>query len=266
MGFCSGVEGRLGFLPTGRSGLRLAGSTAAGSLLFSNMEISDVVGGREVVSVARLSALAEPLLGDASTGCRRGDPFHARVLAPWSEATAPVPGLALRLAANVAAMKLALFTSVDFPLLLPPNNEESEEGRKSAWRSLSLSAASPRRLEDPVFCLLIPPAALKSVVWCCLLLLSWLGVRLGFLCTAVLVGSLSCRGCCCCCCFCCFWKASEAPLRAASCGERRCGGGGGGPWCALVEEEREAVMACGSASAFVLGRAGGRERFRCMSA
>lgn len=194
--FVSGIDSRLGFFPTGRSGLRLAESGAV-SLWFSNMEINDVAGGREVVSVVRLSTLdradlfgTKPLLGDTSTGCRRGEPFSGLFVplsppenpAPAPEATAPVPGLALRLAASVAAIKLALFGSAAFPVpggpewvdnsgLLP-----SSELRNRDWRSLSLSAASPRMLDDPVVCLLIPTV---PPVEC---LLSWLGVRLGLLC------------------------------------------------------------------------------------
>lgn len=177
-----GKDGRLCFFTEGRSDLRLTGS-GDDSFLFSNMDINEVVGGREVVSVARLSTLdradrlaTELLLEATSIGCRRGDPFNVLVFPPLSppdkpppppdpEATAPVPGLALLLAASVAAIKLALFESVVFPLPPPPmrlcaDDENgllpSSEGRKRAWRSLSLSAASPRKLDDPVFCLLIP--------------------------------------------------------------------------------------------------------------
>lgn len=172
----SGVDNRLGIFPVGPPDLRLAGS-GDGSPLFSNMEINEVAGGREVVSVARLSTLdradldlltIEPLLDDdTSAGCRRGEPFNVLVVPPVSplapEATTPVPGLALLLAANVAAMKLALFESVALPLTPPPPWPEgddesgllpSSEPRKRAWRSLSLSAASPRMLDEPVFCLL----------------------------------------------------------------------------------------------------------------
>lgn len=133
-GLASGVNDRLGFFSVGPPDLPLVGS-GAGSLLFSNMEINEVVGGRGVVSVARLSTLdradldllvTEPLLDDdKSTDCRRDGPLNVLLVPPESppapEATAPVPGLALLLAAKVAAMKLALFESVAFPLTpLPP--------------------------------------------------------------------------------------------------------------------------------------------------
>lgn len=164
----------------GRSGLLFTWSTAT-SLLFSNMEIREFVGGSEVVSVGSSKLVVEKSVSGLSvlTESRRriltGSPrANLRTSPPLLPPPAPPPacaaglGLALRLAARVAAMKLALLGPTDAgaaaaaaaALLFPPGPGEL---RKSARRSLTLSGSSPPlppprswAVLDPVVCLLSP--------------------------------------------------------------------------------------------------------------
>lgn len=131
--------------------------TPSVSLCPSNSEIRDVAGARDVVSVNSSSPAdaVDPLR--RSTGSRSGD--RRNTPTPLSAPEEAVPGLALRLAASVAAIKLALFASVANAaelgrapggsrrwcwLLLLPCSGVVDGLRKRALRSrsLSFSAAS----------------------------------------------------------------------------------------------------------------------------
>jgi hypothetical protein len=131
--------GGFAFLSLFCSGLVLAESTSASLLLTSNMEIREVVGASEEVS-GRPSELvvensASELLAptDFTRRIFAGSPRCDLLTAfPFSPPTLPCAiglGLTLRLAASVAAMKLALLGPVDeaAPRLFPPTTPAGDE-------------------------------------------------------------------------------------------------------------------------------------------
>lgn len=254
------------------------------------MEIREVVGASEEVSgwpselVVENSASELLAPTDFTRRIFAGSPRCDLLTAfPVSPPPPPPPcaiglGLALRLAARVAAMKLALLGPVAEAAarLFPPAPAGDErygllgccsepgELRKSARRSLSLSSSSPPPLPrscamlDPVVCLLSRPLPFPVVCLAAVFPVDRpLTLPAGDMVLAADVaaesaplsrkgdvgacwfglGARLCRCvflvCCCCCCFCCcgggggcffcFEKAIDAPLSAASCGERTCG-------------------------------------------